>query len=165
MNANEIFLKMIDDFVESEIPIPVDKIQKTLSFCNSTSYLGYCQLSLDGFVISISQVILRDEEMLKTTLAHELVHTCPDCFNHGPEFVKIGKMVEEKLGITISTKDFDISEIIKQRAKYALICPQCEYHRYLQRKSKRIKSPEYIVCPNCGKTGLILKNLREDGDN
>lgn len=57
---------------------------------------GQCKRLSDGtFSININAIFLderNEEQGLKNTIIHELLHTCTDCFNHG----KIGNGLRKK---------------------------------------------------------------------
>ena len=45
--------------------------------------LGCCIYNEKGFLIEVSARVLEDPALLRQTLIHELLHTCPGCRNHG----------------------------------------------------------------------------------
>ena len=50
---------------------------------------GQCRKEPDGFSININVNLLNEEvplSSLKETLYHEIIHTLPNCFNHGYNF-------------------------------------------------------------------------------
>ena len=47
--------------------------------------LGCCYYQSGRYWIEVSQAVLEDEDLLKQTLVHELLHTCPKCRDHGPK--------------------------------------------------------------------------------
>ncbi len=43
-----------------------------------------------------------DKNIIKNTIMHELIHCMPYCNNHGAEFKKYARYINEKLGYNIS---------------------------------------------------------------
>lgn len=66
---------------------------------------GQCRRESNGtYSININVNLLKEEndiEGLENTIIHELLHTCPNCMNHGPEWKKYAKMVYDSYGYNI----------------------------------------------------------------
>ena len=60
--------------------------------------LGCCICREGRYTIQVSQSVLDDPQLLRATLAHELLHTCPGCLNHGAAWKAYAKTVGEPLG-------------------------------------------------------------------
>ena len=53
--------------------------------------------------IEISPWVLElDEKIIKNTIMHEIIHCLPNCNNHGEQFKKYAKYINDKLGYNIS---------------------------------------------------------------
>lgn len=53
--------------------------------------------------IEISPWVMElNEDIIKNTIMHEIIHCFPSCSNHGEEFKKYAKYINEKLGYDIS---------------------------------------------------------------
>ena len=53
--------------------------------------------------IEISPWVMQlDKNIIKNTIMHELIHCMPYCNNHGAEFKKYARYINEKLGYNIS---------------------------------------------------------------
>jgi len=96
--------------------------------------------------IEISKWVMElNDDIIKNTIIHELIHCMPDCNNHGKEFKKYANFVNEKLGYNISRlgdkkQDFEDSNIeFKEDYKkynYKIECENCNQIYYRQRLSK-----------------------------
>ena len=64
--------------------------------------LGCCVCREGRFTIQVSARLLEDAPLLRATLLHELLHTCPGCLNHGPAWKSYAKTVGEALGLSIT---------------------------------------------------------------
>ena len=123
----------------------------------------------DKHNIEISKWVMDlDEKIIKNTIMHEIIHCFYRCNNHGAEFKKYAKYINEKLGYNISRlgnkeEDFKKSNITyfpeKQRYNYKIICSNCGQIFYRQRLQKN-----FIKKYRCGKCKGKL-NLEEcDGE-
>ena len=104
-----------------------------------------------------------NEDIIKNTIIHEIIHCLPDCNNHGKEFKKYGKLVNENLGYNISRlgnkkEDYEKSNLeFKEenlKYKYTIICEKCGLLYYRQRMGKKF-TKKY----RCGKCRGKLRIL------
>ena len=111
------------------------------------------------FIISINEVLLQKKYLngLKSTLFHELLHTCPECYNHGSQWERYGVIVEKKLGISINQHDdyrdkgVSMGDYMKAHSyKYAIKCKKCGFTYFRQRKTKFTKNYKAYRCGSCG---------------
>ena len=116
--------------------------------------------------IEISKWVLDlNDDIIKNTIIHELIHCLPNCNNHGKEFKMYASIVNEKLGYNISRlgnkeADFRNSNIeykIKTKDyKYKIICTVCNQLYYRKRISK-----DFLLKYRCGKCKGKLKILEK----
>ncbi len=94
--------------------------------------------------IEISKWVLElNDDIIKNTIIHELIHCFPKCNNHGDEFKKYAKYINYKLGYNISRvgdKEKDLRnnniEIDKEKYNYKVECVSCGYVFYRKRMLK-----------------------------
>ena len=96
--------------------------------------------------IEISRWVMDlNDEIIKNTIIHEIIHCLPDCNNHGKEFKRYCKLINEKLGYNISRvgrpeEDYKKSNLeFKQEIpafKYVIECENCKQIYYRQRMAK-----------------------------
>ena len=107
--------------------------------------------------IEISKWVMElDDKIIKNTIIHEIIHCFPNCNNHGEEFKKYAKFINEKLGYNISRvgnkeEDYKKSNLlyVKQNtAKYKIVCQKCGQMYYRQRLRKNFT--KYYRCGICG---------------
>lgn len=85
--------------------------------------------------IEISNWVMQlNDNIIKNTIMHELIHCIPFCNNHGKEFKKYANYINKKLGYNITTKG-NVAADYKES--------KLEYHEDNDYKYK-------IVCQNCG---------------
>lgn len=111
--------------------------------------------------IEISQWVMQlNDNIIKNTIIHELIHCIPFCNNHGKEFKKYANYINQKLGYHITTKgnieqDYKASHIKYTEAnnyKYKIICKKCGQIIYRKRFN-----PNLIKKYRCGKCQGILE--------
>lgn len=85
-----------------------------------------------------------DDQIIKNTIIHELIHCFPYCNNHGVEFKKYAKFINEKLGYDIARtgnkkQDFENSNVEYKEAEhynYKVVCNGCGQEFYRKRLQK-----------------------------
>ena len=69
--------------------------------------------------IEISPWLLElDDNIIKNTIIHEIIHCMPNCNNHGEEFKKYAKYINNKLGYNISRVGDKKQDYIKSNIEY-----------------------------------------------
>lgn len=112
--------------------------------------------------IEISKWVMQlDENIIKNTIMHEIIHCFPNCNNHGIEFKKYATYINQKLGYNITRlgnkeDDFKKSNLEytgkEIKYNYKIICTKCGQVIYRQRLKSR-----FIDNYRCGKCGGSLK--------
>ncbi len=155
--AQNIFSDLIEQFLQAGIPLPRRQIDRTLYLTRASTRLGSCKKENGIYRISLSVYILKDEKTVRNTLAHELVHTCRGCMNHGANFRRIGHQVENMLGISVNrtasreeSEQSGIRDAYRQKVRYEIRCIKCGNSYYRQKKSALVKNPERYRCGKCG---------------
>lgn len=65
---------------------------------------GQCKAVPGGYSINISAILLderNDEQGLKNTIIHELLHSCKGCMNHGENWKRLATKVNRAYGYNI----------------------------------------------------------------
>ena len=121
----------------------------------SKSRWGRCKKRWDAgrqcevFKLEISAMLLDDDVSYFATMdtvMHEVIHTCPGCFNHGAEFKRVAKMVNLAYGYNVkrctSAEEKNIQ--IEPRAyKYSLRCTKCGHVYRYKRATKLVQYIEH----------------------
>lgn len=119
------------------------------------SRFGACKKTSDGFLIEISESILKsDSNKIKNVIAHELLHTCYGCYNHGERWKSYAVRLNEAYGYNIkrtsSYEEMGMEQPEKKlENKYMIQCQKCGKIFYRQKKSKLIKEINHYRC-KCG---------------
>lgn len=155
MDQLELDSRMTDMWTAlHELGIPVSKRVNPHVTINTRARrrLGCCTYSAAGCVIEVSQRILDDPELLRLTLAHELLHTCPGCRNHGPRWKAWAQTASEHLGLDIHRTvpmEGESGPLRQEEVKYVLECQSCGARIERRRLSKAVKTPWRYRC-RCG---------------
>lgn len=121
--------------------------------------LGCCYYQSGRYWIEVSESLLDNDGLLRQTLIHELLHTCPGCRNHGERWKSYARVVKEKLGYEIerTVKTESASGPLRhEEVKYILECQSCGAQIKRMRMSKAVKSPWRYRCHCGGKLRRVL---------
>ena len=163
-------LRLIVDEAKA-IGIPVShRIEKTVDVNRRAAARFGCCRKLPGLVgpafrIEISKTVLEAEEgILRSILAHEVLHTCPGCQNHKERWQAYGAAMETAYGYRIrrtwTYEGMGLADPRKTRAfKYRLRCERCGAEILRRKRSPLVETPHRYRC-RCG--GMLhLEHLNE----
>lgn len=139
------------------INIPVGNIDPCVKINNrTTKRLGMCSKRGNYYYIQISSYILENLEAVKEVLAHEILHTAPDCFNHGNLWKRYGNMMSRRYGYNIArTIDIACYSITQPISQYTIKCQRCGQEIHRQKKSNLVTNTNLYRCGKC-KGKLVL---------
>lgn len=152
-----------------EIHMDYGNITKVTVNTRAKSRWGQCKCKVIGFKyngsplyeysINISSLLLNERvpiEALQNTIIHEILHTCPDCLNHGYEWKRRAAIVKNKLGYDIKRcSDADEKGIDKnlvngyRKPNYIVRCKKCGREVNKMRMCSIVKYPELWRCGVC----------------
>lgn len=107
--------------------------------------------------IEVSKWVLDlEDNIIKNTIMHELIHCIPYCNNHGTEFKKYANMINVNYNYDVSRvgdkkKDYENSNIEFNETKkynYKIICKGCKQEFYRQRLDRNFTRK--FRCAKCG---------------
>lgn len=104
--SQTIFNRLRHDFVEWNIPISIS-IDHTLGFVDMSSCYAVTYKTDTGFKVNVSSLLFEEyekapHEAIRNILAHELLHTCQRCFNHGAEWKRYVRSLNAQHGFKIN---------------------------------------------------------------
>lgn len=141
------------------INAPIGKLQKIKINNRLSRAAGRCDMgSNNKFTIEISGFALRDalDKVLDEIIMHEIIHTFPNCYNHGKEFKrwadKINKIYNYNIEIILKKQEW--LEKSSRKPKYIFKCEKCGSLHYRFRKSYFTEHYELYSC-KCG--GKLIK--------
>lgn len=111
-----------------------------------TKTLGYCKrikLKPLTFQITISanHLLASDPQEVHDTIMHEVLHSMPECMNHGPKWQMYGRMIkkfEPKYTIERLSTDPTYKQFLQNTAKYIISCKHCGWKTSYQKRTKSI---------------------------
>lgn len=106
----------------------------------------------EACAVEVSVRILQDPDLLRTTLVHELLHTCPGCRDHGLRWKSYATIANKALGLDIQRTvrlEEESQPLRHEEVKYILECQSCGARIERMRMSKAVKSPWRYRC-RCG---------------
>lgn len=160
---NNLYQEVIEEAKNLNLPIS-NKIRNNIIINKrAKSRFGCCKKIKKGltetFEIELSHRLLECETVfIKQTLAHELLHTCPGCDNHGEQWKKYAFKMNQAYGYNIKRTDTAEQLGIKEDASvkrtplkenYVLVCKNCGIQICRTRMSNVVKYPSSYRC-RCG---------------
>lgn len=130
--------------------IKVGKISRVWFSDKSFGKFGSCKRLTNGyFVIEITDLGLHGD--VKSTIVHELIHTVEGCYNHGPKFQEIARLLSSAYNIELGTKasknEMALSKEYRiAKSKYVIRCKKCGQIVTRQRATRLVKLPMTYRC-------------------
>ncbi|WP_312091577.1 SprT-like domain-containing protein [Aminipila sp.] len=160
---NNLFKEVLKE--ANNLNLPVSKKIKNDIIINkrAKSRFGCCKKIRKGlsesYELELSDRLLRcEEKFIKQTLAHEILHTCPGCGNHGELWKAYADQMNKTYGYHIKRTDtaqqLGIEEDTANKNRllkenYILICKGCGATIFRRRMSSVVKNPSKYRC-KCG---------------
>ena len=168
---NRILKEVIDEARDLDIPVPDNISGKVDVNGRAKKRFGCCKKSEGMFHIEISKFLLDrlgyGNPKVREVIAHEVLHTCPECYSHGIKWKSYSIEMNRRYGYNIkrvsSFEEMGLSEMEKEinsNIKYIIKCNKCgkEYPR--QRFTCVMKKINAYRCSCGGKLSIIeLKGI------
>lgn len=147
--------KTIKEIQEAGIPIPVSDIHGPVLNKRAHSFLGRCKKVGTGYWIELSQDLMSaSEESIREILFHELLHTAPECMNHGVLWKTYAEEINRRYGCRVTRLGHRQAHGLAERTlpppQYTLICQSCGSRIERRRRSTVVLHPERYRCSRCG---------------
>lgn len=152
LDADRLLETVIDEARAAGIPVPETIDPKVRINRRATTRFGCCMAQGGRFVIELSSRLLdASEAACRETLAHEVLHTCRGCRDHGVRWKAYAARMKDRYGYEIartsSCEALGIPDTRKLR--YWLVCERCGARIGRSRRSKLIQHPQRYRC-RCG---------------
>lgn len=158
MELNKILLELIGMAKSIKIPVSDRIIPHVFLNSRRKTILGSCERIKSGeYKIILSSVVLEGgEDEVRAVIAHEILHSCRGCANHGKLWQKYAARLGEMIGCEIKrTALSESAEKLREAAPYILRCQSCGQEIRRFRKSAVVKHPERYRCACGGKLILL----------
>lgn len=122
---------------------------------------GCCRLRAGRYSIELSAHTLRGGEgAVRRVLAHEVLHTCPGCADHGAQWKRWAAVLGGRLGCDLRRTDtFAALGIEDDRpVRYVAVCTRCGARLTRMKRSPLIEHPERYRCRCGGKFQILSVN-------
>lgn len=119
---------------------------------------GCCVKQGDGYIIELSHRLREVEEVAcMQTLAHEVLHTCLGCRDHGPLWQDYAARMNEAHGYQISRTGTcqALGVADETPVNHLLRCTECGHQFGRARRSKLVQHPDRYRC-KCGGSLVLL---------
>ncbi len=137
------------------------RYSKSISFVINTravTRLGLCKKLGSSYVIEISELLLDErtdlKRGLKTTVIHELLHTCRGCMKHTGKWAELAAKVNAAYGYNVTrvthSDEGIIPEEMRKPPRYIIRCSKCGAEIFRQKRSPAVTNPEKYRCSGCG---------------
>lgn len=113
---------------------------------------GCCRSGPTGHTIEVSSLLLdAREQAVCQVLAHEILHTCPGCANHGAGWQCWADQMSRQFGYHIQRTDSHEALGLKdpRPVRYVVVCRQCGRRLARMKRSALVVHPERYRC-TCG---------------
>lgn len=113
---------------------------------------GCCRSGPGGHSIEVSSLLLgAQEQAVCQVLAHEVLHTCPGCANHGAGWRHWAALMSRQFGYDIRRTDSHEALGIEdpRPVRYVVVCLQCGRRMERMKRSPLVDHPERYRC-RCG---------------
>ena len=127
--------------------------------------LGCCRSAPEGHTVELSAALLEsDERAVCQVLAHEVLHTCPGCANHGPRWRRWAALMSERYGYRIRRTDsFEALGLPDSRpARYLVVCRACGRTISRMKRSPLVEHPERYRCRCGGSLYVTIPETSQD---
>lgn len=169
MDQNKLdkcLIKVIKEAQELMIPVPDNICGNVIINSRPRKRYGCCRVKNDFFQIEISKFVLECSwEKISEILAHEVLHTCEGCYNHGKLWKKYARLMNDAYGYEISRLSSPEKMGLEKtenedQIRYIIKCKQCgrEYPR--QRFTCVMQKINAYRC-RCGGELILIKLSKE----
>ncbi len=138
-NFDQLLASVRNEAENIKIPISRQISDHVLVNTRAKTRFGRC-IKLNGqYTIELSSRLLEaPEKSCRQTIAHELIHTCRGCMNHGNMFKLYAEKMNQTYGYhitrTSSAEEMGVEDSSKE-AKYIIVCKNCGKEIRRSRKS------------------------------
>lgn len=160
---NELLAQVIGQARAAGIPVSRQIDPEVRVNRRARTRFGCCVQKNGKFYIEIAEQMLRaDERAVCQVLAHEALHSCRGCANHGQRWKAYAAKMNEAYGYEITRADsFDQLGLADERpVKFIVSCQSCGRQMSRMKRSPLVEHPERYRC-RCGGTLTVEEPGRE----
>ena len=151
-NPDQLLAQVIGQARSLSIPISRRIAPHVEVNTRAQTRFGCCRSRSGWHTIEVSSVLLDAEEhSVRQVLAHEILHTCPGCADHGAGWQYWASLMSRQFGYNIHRTDSHQSLGLKdpRPVRYVVVCRQCGRRTNRMKRSPLVVHPEHYRC-KCG---------------
>lgn len=131
---------------------------------NMSKCLGQCtKLKPNVYEIKINKPYLKSasSEDIHNTIMHEVIHSAPQCMNHGPHWKAIANRVNAKYEYSPIQRTSKVTGYTPNY-KYAIVCDKCGAKSLFTRNCQAVKMAKKncgLICTKCKGKSFTVEEL------
>ena len=152
-DLKKLITQSLADVTQAGIPIGTVSRWRVSTRCRQQ--WGHCKaVGFGMFEITISAKLLGDDvddQFVKDTIVHELLHTIDGCMNHGKKWKYYAQLINQRCpGYCIKSRTAATEKGIAMEYRYMMRCIGCNAQIGRHRRSHFVDHPERYRCSKCG---------------
>ena len=151
-NLNDLLAQVIAQARSIAIPVSRNIGPDVVINTRARTRFGCCRSRMGRHTIEVAAALLEaDEQAIRQVLAHEVLHTCPGCANHGAKWQHWALLMSQRFGYDIHRTDSHGALGIEDArpVRYVVVCRQCGNRINRMKRSSLVQHPERYRC-KCG---------------
>lgn len=158
---NRLLAAVLQEAKQAGIPVS-ERISPSAKInSRAKTRFGCCRRTGKEYTIEISAILLEAEERaVRQTLAHEILHTCPGCSNHGTLWqhwaAEMNRLYGYEIRRTDSPEHLGIPD--ERPVRWLVVCQRCGKEIPRMKRSPLVLHPERYRC-SCGGTLTVKPPL------
>ena len=149
---DDLLAQVVEQARELSVPVSRDIRPHVRVNTRAKTRFGCCRRERGGYIIEVAAALLNGEEQaVRQVLAHEVLHTCPGCANHGPRWQRWAGIMSRRFGYDIHRTDsHEALGLTDDRpVRWLVVCKSCGKSVPRMKRSTLVEHPERYRC-KCG---------------
>ncbi len=163
-NLDIMLMQVISQARSLSIPVSGHIDPHVVVNTRARTRFGCCRSAKGRHTIEVSAALLSAEEQsIRQVLAHEVLHTCPGCADHGKRWQHWAALMNNAFGYDIRRAHTPEALGVEdaRTVRYLVVCRQCGKSIARMKRSSLVEHPERYRC----KCGGVLFVTCPDSDN
>ena len=151
-NLDILLMQVISQARSLSIPVSRNIAPHVTVNTRARTRFGCCRSVGGRHTIEVSHALLETEEkFIRQVLAHEVLHTCPGCANHGKRWLHWAAQMNRAFGYDIRRTHAPQALGLEDArpVRYLVVCRQCGKAIPRMKRSPLVDHPERYRC-KCG---------------
>lgn len=156
-NLDILLMQVISQARSLSIPVSRNIDPHAAVNARARTRFGCCRRVDGRYTIEVSSALLETEEaFIKQVLAHEILHTCPGCADHGRRWQHWAALMNNVFGYDIRRTHTPQALGLEDTrpVRYLVVCRQCGRAIPRMKRSSLVEHPERYRC-KCGGTLFV----------